>query len=337
MYRKKDAYGPEVMKELAEQLKETAKSETLTPNAKSSRLFDLCKRLRDIYSRNVPLRTVELGATIIAGLKVSGALGNAEAWYELGDLHMRLWHFASVYDDELNDWRSDANSFKVLEFWKLATEAGGPSMALRCAQNLYWHFDYIGYYGTKVNQYQETIWFLERALKDDPRGEAAYLTGLMYFHGYGYPKDMEKSVEWHRIAANKGNGESMFELYALLSTDRGTPIDDMEAFRWCKLASEQGLSRALYNMGTFYATGTYVKKNFITAKNFYEQAAAKDHAHAAYTLGTMYLTRELTADSDAEAVALSEKWFKRALALRMAVAPNLKAFGLKRRQLSKPA
>jgi len=128
---------------------------------------------------------------------------------------------------------------------------------------------------------------LAAKVPSDPRIE--YLLGLFFFHGLGVPQDLVECRRRHEIAAEGGNGDAMFELYAMTAQGLGCEADPDSAFVWCKRAAEAGNTRAMANMGGFYATGRFVEMDEETSIYWYDTAAQRGHGKAAATLGVMYL------------------------------------------------
>ena len=136
-----------------------------------------------------------------------------------------------------------------------------------------------------------------QALGGSDGGTVEYVQALYAFHGFGRSKDHKAAVKLHEAAAHKGNGEAMFELYAMYSQGLGTKADPKQALAWCEQAAEAGNTRAMSNLGGFYATGNGVKKNTATSVSWYDRAARAGHGKAAATLGFMYfMGNELAAD-----------------------------------------
>src|SRR5262249_46641655 len=108
--------------------------------------------------------------------------------------------------------------------------------------NLYWSF----------KRYDEAYSYALKALKDDPGGETRYLLGLMAFTGHGRPKDVPESLRLHTEAANSGNPDALFELYALAMNGIG---DRSKALFYLREAANREQPRAMANLGALHATG----------------------------------------------------------------------------------
>jgi TPR repeat protein len=131
---------------------------------------------------------------------------------------------------------------------------------------------------------------IDAALADDTSGRAHYLAGLIAFHGFGRPKDLDACLRLQEEAAARGDTDAMFELYVLLSTGTGVAKDETAALAWCTKAAELDHPRACYNMGAFAATGRGVPLDEAAAKRWYERASDAGNGRATATLGYMLLS-----------------------------------------------
>ncbi len=129
---------------------------------------------------------------------------------------------------------------------------------------------------------------------------AFYELGLLYYNGeWWLEQDLEKSLEYHKKAAELGNADAMFELYVYYSTGQGVEQDNEVALEWCRKAAELGQFRACYNMGGFYATGNGVPQDINLCVQWYEKASELGNGKASATLGVMYkMGEELPQDDD---------------------------------------
>ena len=173
--------------------------------------------------------------------------------------------------------------------WK-AAEAGHPKAQLEAAQVVWTNRD-----DTRA---VEVRGFL-KAIEDEPA--AAYLLGLFSFHGFGCKKNLERSVSFHRRAAEHGSADAMFELYAMTSRGLGCRRDEAEALVWCRKAADANHARAMSNLAGFYATGLCVEKDMHQAVEWYERAALAGHGRAAATLGVMFALGQEVPRDDKEA------------------------------------
>jgi len=141
------------------------------------------------------------------------------------------------------------------------------------------------------------------ASADDPVGHARHLLGLFRFNGFGCEEDLERSYARQRAAAEAGNSDAMFELYAMCSQGLGTEVDAEEALRWCVRSAQAGGVRAMYNLGAAYATGRGVEVDLVKSLEWYDWAANAGHGLAAATLGVMFAVGDGVDPDDTRAAA----------------------------------
>jgi TPR repeat protein len=156
---------------------------------------------------------------------------------------------------------------------------------------------------------------------------ALYELGLLYYNGeWWLKKDLKKALLYHTKAAELGNADAMFELYALYSTGTGVKKDNKVAMDWCKKAADLNQGRACFNMGGFYAVGNGVPKDLDLSVKWYDRASKAGNGKASATLGVMYKMGEEIPKDDAKA----EEYFKTAEEQLFDLKGFLKMFGVKR-------
>ena len=62
----------------------------------------------------------------------------------------------------------------------------------------------------------------------------------------------EEGVEANKIAAEKGNVDSQYNLGLMYDNGKGVTQDYKEAIKWYRLAAIQGLAEAQLNLGIMY-------------------------------------------------------------------------------------
>ena len=117
--------------------------------------------------------------------------------------------------------------------------------------------------------------------------EAIYFLGLLTCAGFGTAAAPEKAVKLQKKAADLGNPDAMFEIYAHYANGLGVAKNDEAAFAANKRAAEAGHARAMYNMGAFYAVGRYVSKDMTEAAIWYDRASDAGNPRATATLAVM--------------------------------------------------
>jgi hypothetical protein len=219
----------------------------------------------------MPVEEIEQMVQIYRAL---GEAGVAAAWVGLGEYHLD----ASGVDLSLAD----------------ATECACRAAALGSAEGrlllLRVLFDFRADGYPDPAHAREARQAVEAAAATDSL--AAYLAGLLAFHGFGGKKDLKAAVRHHQAAAALGNTDAMFELYVHLSTGTGVPKDEAAALAWCEKAAALGHARACYNLGAFYATGRGVPKDAAKSLAWYEKAAQAGNGRATATLAYMVISGE---------------------------------------------
>lgn len=79
------------------------------------------------------------------------------------------------------------------------------------------------------------------------RGQAygAFCLGDVYANGYaGYPRDMEKSLAWTRLAAERGMPTAQHDLGVMQLKGLGIPQDRAAGIGWLKLSAQGGFEYA---------------------------------------------------------------------------------------------
>lgn len=158
--------------------------------------------------------------------------------------------------------------------------------------------------------------------------KAIYEMGLIYYNGVYRTKDVKKSFDLHKKAAELGDSDAQFEMYVLLSTGQGTEVDKSTALEWCKMAAEQNQLRAVFNMGAFYATGQGVELDMKEAVNWYKKASDLGHGKASAILGVMYKKGSDVEQND----NLAEEYFTKAEEQEFDLSSFLKIQGITRKQ-----
>ena len=75
------------------------------------------------------------------------------------------------------------------------------------------------------------------------------MLGVMYFNGWGVPRDEAGAVNWFRRAAEQRNAFAQHSLGVVYSNGWGVPRNDLEAAKWFRLAAEQGHADAQTFLG----------------------------------------------------------------------------------------
>jgi uncharacterized protein len=142
---------------------------------------------------------------------------------------------------------------------------------------------------TSPEEQRETFNLLQAHVATHPdEARSVYLLGLLTCQGFGTAPSPATAFKLQERAADLGDADAMFELYAQLQTGLGVPKDERRAFQAVKRAAEAGQARALYNMGAFYASGVNVPKDLAKAAEWYKRASDAGNLRATTTLALMY-------------------------------------------------
>lgn len=105
--------------------------------------------------------------------------------------------------------------------------------------------------------------------------------GMICRDGLGdLPRDLKKSAEWYRKAAEQGLPESEFALWSCYALGEGVTKDDGEASRWLCRAAEHGFGAAQYNLGLRYIEGKGVPRDYVLAYKWENLAGGNGIAQA---------------------------------------------------------
>ena len=163
---------------------------------------------------------------------------------------------------------------------------------------------------------------LEQAQKlyDEGKVEEAAELGLPVAQGLmadrcflgrdGVAKDLDKSVEWAKKAAEGGDKTGQFRLgVAYHFPHGGLEKDCALAKKWYVGAAKQGCTVSMNNIGNLYEYGGHgVTKNPVTAVSWYRDSAVAGFARGQHNLGNCYYHgRGVTKNQE---TALN--WFKKA-------------------------
>ena len=126
------------------------------------------------------------------------------------------------------------------------------------------------------------------------------------------PPDHAETLEWYRLAAEKGDARAQVHLGFIHQQGRGVPQDHDEAVKWYRLAAAQGQ----YNLAVRFIKGSGVRRDYGVAARWYRLAAEQGHVKAQVSLGNMYSKGIGVIQDHAEAA----KWYQLAAAQGDAIA-----------------
>jgi hypothetical protein len=139
---------------------------------------------------------------------------------------------------------------------------------------------------------------LMKPLAEQGYAWAQRFLGVMYFNGFGVPKDYHEAVRLFRLAAAQGETTAQNNLGWMYQYGLGVRQDYDEAVRLYRLAVAQGNVLAQVNLGVMYFDGFGIPKDYHEAVRLYrlavaqgssaDAAVARTAARAAANLGLMY-------------------------------------------------
>ena len=135
--------------------------------------------------------------------------------------------------------------------------------------------------------------------------EAQNILGVCYFSGTNVMRDLQKSMEYFRDAAEQGHSGAMRNLAIVMET---TPTPDKnEIISLYEKASEQNDAYAINNLAVAYLTGDGVKKDTKQAAKLFEKAAGLGDDYAMVNLAYCYSIGNGVKFSEKEAFKMFEK------------------------------
>ena len=70
---------------------------------------------------------------------------------------------------------------------------------------------------------------------------------MMYYRGYGVPKDSAEAARWWRKAAEQGHANAQSKLGAMYADGVGVLKDEIEALAWFSVSAASGSDSAVKN------------------------------------------------------------------------------------------
>jgi hypothetical protein len=113
----------------------------------------------------------------------------------------------------------------------------------------------------------------KKALAGDTRSQLQL--GIAFEFGQGVDKNFEETMQWYRIAADRGDPVC-------------GPTNLPEAAKWYLRAATSGFIRAQFNLGTLYLRGAGVERNDEVAAHWITKAADAGCPTAMAALGHLY-------------------------------------------------
>jgi len=143
-----------------------------------------------------------------------------------------------------------------------------------------------------------------KPLAEQANIEAQSFLGLMYYQGFGTPKNIKKALSYYLLSAKQGNTEaefitnlisselgdanSQFNLGMLCLSGKGYAPDYKEAIKWFYKAAEKENVNAQYNLGLMNLIGKGIPRDYKEAAKWLKKAAEHGNANAQHNLGFLY-------------------------------------------------
>ena len=122
---------------------------------------------------------------------------------------------------------------------------------------------------------------------------AKHLLALMYFHGAGVQKDLNKFYDVTLQAANAGYILSKNSLALAYFNGYGCRVDLSKGHELLQECVDAHYGMAYFNLGIGHYNGSYgYSKNLNKAFEYYKEASNQFNKQASYRLGLMYLAGE---------------------------------------------
>jgi len=127
---------------------------------------------------------------------------------------------------------------------------------------------------------------------------AKFVLGLLHTEGKRVEKDLVKTVNWWRSAAEQGDAEAQYALGKHYESEKS----QQEALHWFRLAANQNHPLACNSLGVAFEGGNGVKQDEQEAVRLFRIGAEKGCSRAQYNLGLMYQGGRRIAQNDLEAL-----------------------------------
>ena len=107
--------------------------------------------------------------------------------------------------------------------------------------------------GVAKDQQAAAGWLLRAAQRGS--GQSAFNVGVMYERGFVVERDSTKAIEWYRKAAEANVPMAKHNLALLLRDGKGAPRNGKEAVELLRSAARQGMAASMFTLGDIYERG----------------------------------------------------------------------------------
>lgn len=143
-------------------------------------------------------------------------------------------------------------------------------------------------------------------LAERGNADAQVLLGLIYFRGYGVPKDPGVALKWYKAASDQGNAEGQAHLGSMYLMGIGVKKNTSEALKLWKFSANQGNPGAQVSLGLAYRNLRDVPHDFVESYKWFHLAAMAGDPLAARQRDD--LQRLMSPDQIEKARALARQW-----------------------------
>jgi len=128
--------------------------------------------------------------------------------------------------------------------------------------------------GVAKDQQAAAGWLLRAAQRGS--GQSAFNVGVMYERGFVVERDSTKAIEWYRKAVEANVPMAKHNLALLLRDGKGAPRNGKEAVELLRSAARQGMTGSMFTLGDIYERGDEGLKDPAIALAWFAIAAEFD-------------------------------------------------------------
>ena len=137
-------------------------------------------------------------------------------------------------------------------------------------------FGFMYHTGKGLSQnYSKAVEHYKKAIKINNHPVALNNLSILYAHGQGVSRDIDKSIELLTKSAKRGYVDAQFSLGKLYYMGQRVSEDYGKAYYWLQQAYHSGHPQAPYTIGFMYEEGDGVKKDDKKALYWYNEAAKR--------------------------------------------------------------
>jgi TPR repeat protein len=228
----------------------------------SKKEFHKAKKLYEQIAKNSAMADYMLALIFINGYDVERSY--SKAFYYLDKAIVKKYQYAYYLKGLLleNGLGCSKNYTKAFKLYQLASSIGKPVKSL-CGNKL-------------ITVQQLGI------------PEAQHNLATMYLRGLGTSKNVQKAVQYFKMATERGYTKSELALAFLYYDGIGVASDRTKAFSLFKKVATKGVAIAQYNLGMMYMWGDGIENNNKKAIYWLEKAVSQNYPEAENSLAWFY-------------------------------------------------